>query len=31
MDWSLVGVKRSVVRPDAKVIADGAAAALGRP
>ena len=31
MDWSLVGVKRSVVRPDAKVIADGAAAAPGRP
>jgi hypothetical protein len=30
MDWSLVGVKRSVVRPDAKVIADGAAAAPGR-
>jgi hypothetical protein len=26
-----VGVKRSVVRPDAKVIADGAAAAPGRP
>jgi hypothetical protein len=31
MDWSLVGVKRSVVRPDAKVIADGAAAAPSRP
>ena len=31
IDWSLVGVKRSVVRPDAKVIADGAAAAPGRP